>query len=757
MARCRPQPSTLLFAALLASSVPVGGAAAIDQEIRWHAASLESGGEPFDIAAADFDGDGRLDIASTNARDSTVSVFLNRGDGRFAARQTIPTGSFPRGLVAADLTRDGLADLAVASTGLDQVDVYVALGGGRFAAPRVYPVGKRPFLAASADWNGDGKPDLAVANEARDVSLLIGDGQGGFVVQTIAAGALPSAVAAGDWDGDGHVDLAVTNWGSNTVTVHRARGAAFAPPSQLTFAGFGMFGIVGGDLDRDGYEDLAWNDIKQSAFWIAYGDADGAFRRSRQVTAGPGVRSVRARDLDGDGWPDLVGADTADGSVSVALADGRGGYGPTQYVPVGLKPRVAEVADLNGDGRPDVAVTNMDSDVIVLLFNQGLVPRAAPLEPGPMQTAARLDVDGFVTPSGLALAPHGGLLVADQSQHRVLRLPLAGGRPVVVVGSGLPGCSGDRGAALSASLHSPSSLVLTRDGGLWIADTENNRIRRVDASGTITTVAGGDGDVADTDSPDLRSGDVRSPDVRSPDVRSPDVHSPDVHSDDVRSADTGSAQTASATPTSAGADSRAVYRPNSLALAADGSLFFVEQLRGRIRRLAPDGNLHAVAGTGTPGLAGDGGAATAAQIAPVVHLAISSSGELLLAEPLGRRIRRIDRQGIIATLAGGAPHGSPQDIGQPCAILADHHGGAYFGTAEALMHIAADGRVHRVVDLADAHKVGWLLSGPTALVLAPDGRFIAADSGGHVLRLATDGRAEILAPAAHIETASAER
>jgi len=701
MARCRPQPSTLLLAALLAC-LSVGGAWAADREIRWHAASLESGGEPFDIAAADFNGDGRVDLASTNARDSTVSVFLNLGGGQFAPRQVIPTGEFPRGLVAADLTHDGLADLAVTSTASGRVFVYINRGGGRFDAPRIYAVGTRPFLCASADWNGDGNADLAVANEAQGVSLLLGDGHGGFVAQTIAAGQLPSAIAADDWDGDGRPDLAITSWGSNTLTLYDVHGGVLGAPRQLTSPGYGMFGVAGGDFDRDGVQDIVWNDIRQQGFWIAYGSADGSYRRTKLVPAGPGVRSVRGRDLDGDGWLDLVGADTADGSVSVALSDAHGGYEATQFVPVGIRPRVAEIAELNGDGRPDVAVTNMSSDRIVLLFNEGLEPRAPPLEPGPLLTAASPDVDGFVIPSDVALAPPDALLIVDQAQHRVLRLPLAGGRPQVVVGNGLAGCAGDGGEALQAGLRFPSAVALQPDGSVLVADTDNHRIRRVDAHGIITTIAGGDMD---------------------------------------ESAD------------AATVDATAVYRPSSLALAPDGTLYFFEQLRARVRCIAPDGRLRDVAGTGVPGQSGDGGAATAAQLGPVAHLAVDSGGALLIADQMGHRIRRIDAHGIITTLAGGSIGGAG-DIGAPSSIASDRRGGAYFGTAAALMHVSAQGDVQRAIDLADAHTHGWLLSGPTALVAAPDDRLIATDGGGHVLRFAADGRASVLAEPSHLQTAS---
>ena len=99
-------------------------------------------------------------------------------------------------------------------------------------------------------------------------------------------------------------------------------------------------------------------------------------------------------------------------------------------------------------------------------------------------TAAQLD-----TPNGVAATPDGGLLIADSNSHRVRRVA-ADGTITTVAGTGVPGFSGDNGPATAAQLNFPDSVAVLPDGGFLIADNDNNRVRRVAADGTISTVAG---------------------------------------------------------------------------------------------------------------------------------------------------------------------------------------------------------------------------------------------------------------------------
>ena len=127
--------------------------------------TFSTGNGPAGIATADFNNDGRPDLAVTNESDSTVSILLGNGDGTFLAQTAYATGSAPVGIVAADFSSTN-PDLAVADETADNVDILIGNGDGTFTAPIPLPVGNSPVSLAAADLNGDGSIDLANVNNA---------------------------------------------------------------------------------------------------------------------------------------------------------------------------------------------------------------------------------------------------------------------------------------------------------------------------------------------------------------------------------------------------------------------------------------------------------------------------------------------------------------------------------------------------------------------------------------------------------------
>ena len=115
---------------------------------------------------ADFNGDGKLDVAVTDSGANVVYILLGNGDGTFAPPITIAVGNNPDAIVTGDLNNDGKIDLAIANFADNTVTVLLGNGDGTFsqAAGSPYPVGKGPYQLVTADFNGDGKLDLAVVN-----------------------------------------------------------------------------------------------------------------------------------------------------------------------------------------------------------------------------------------------------------------------------------------------------------------------------------------------------------------------------------------------------------------------------------------------------------------------------------------------------------------------------------------------------------------------------------------------------------------
>lgn len=184
---------------------------------------------PDSVAVGDFNRDGNLDLAVANNFDSTVSVLLGNGAGSFTAAPGSPftVHAGPTSLAAGDFNGDGKLDLAVVYSGDDVVSVLLGKGDGSLGNAVDYSADSTPTALAKSlamavgDFNGDGTLDLAVANFGDNtVSVLLGKGDGTFLPQAIfPTDSGPNSVAIGDFNGDGRMDIAVVNGGSNDVSI----------------------------------------------------------------------------------------------------------------------------------------------------------------------------------------------------------------------------------------------------------------------------------------------------------------------------------------------------------------------------------------------------------------------------------------------------------------------------------------------------------------------------------------------------------
>jgi hypothetical protein len=208
------------------------------------------------VAIADFDGDGKLDIAVLLPANG-IAILTGRGDGTFNSARpvTVPTPS--GGLIAADFNQDGFVDLATTINGT-QIAVLLNKGNGTFYAPTNTPIGISGIALTSlrtADFNGDGIPDLAAISSGT-VNLavaLMGKGDGTFTLTAQKPIPASYSVAVADVNGDGRPDLAIAS--STTLTVLENLGmGTFA--DQLAFPVTSVGAVVSGDFNKDGRSDL---------------------------------------------------------------------------------------------------------------------------------------------------------------------------------------------------------------------------------------------------------------------------------------------------------------------------------------------------------------------------------------------------------------------------------------------------------------------------------------------------------------------
>jgi hypothetical protein len=340
---------------------------------------------PSGIAVGDFNGDGKLDLAVVNFGDWNIYVLLGNGDGTFQAARSVYVasgGGFPWYVVAADFNGDGRLDLAVSNYQDNSLSVLLGNGDGTFQAPQTTPVGTNPAKVAVGDFNGDGKPDLAVSSVANGtVSVLLGKGDGTFLPPLVTpAGANPWYFAVGDFNGDGKLDLAVADYGcpldcnsspSNTVTVLLGNGdGTFLPGTNLT-VGNGPAGVAVGDFNGDGRLDLAVTNLNDNTLSVLLGNGDGTFQ-APHTFADPGMTHpyfVAVGDFNGDGKLDLVVSNELNTTVSVLLGNGDGTFQAAQDFAVDNDPVYVTVNDFNGDGAPDLAVANLHALSISVLLN----------------------------------------------------------------------------------------------------------------------------------------------------------------------------------------------------------------------------------------------------------------------------------------------------------------------------------------------------------------------------------------------------
>jgi sugar lactone lactonase YvrE len=323
-------------------------------------------------------------------------------------------------------------------------------------------------------------------------------------------------------------------------------------------------------------------------------------------------------------------------------------------------------------------------------------------------------------------------------------------------GRNTPGFSGDGGRATSAQLNEPYGIAVDDAGNLYIADGVNRRIRKVDANGIITTIAGngaigfnGDG-IAATDA----AIDVTNVTVSASGI----VYITDGYNNRVRVVTTDGMITTIAgngSPSYSGdggpATDAALNSPADLKVDTFGNVYIADLLNNRVRKVTTDGNIITVAGNGSPYYNGDGEPATTAQLNSPYGVAVDDTGTLYIAEFNGQRIRKVSTAGIISTFAGTGINGYSGDGAQaamaqlsyPRGVTVDNTGNVYitdFGN-ERIRKVHASGIITTVAGNGTAGFKGdggpasaANLSDPVYTCVDPAGNIYVADRGNNKIR-----------------------
>lgn len=295
-----------------------------------------AGGEPNDLAIADMNGDGNLDLVIPNHQTPYITILLGDGKGRFAPAPGSPfdVHSFPHphGVAVADFDGDGNLDVMTDSWGHNQIELLTGDGKGGLRLPgRFFSTGRRPYeRLRSADFNRDGHPDIVTTNLDDDaVGVLLGDGHGNFAPapgSPVAAGGKPWQVWAGDMNGDGNADLVVIPYQRDlaseaqdvaTVLLGDGRGGfAPMPGTPLSLAGCrGPNSVTAGELGK-GHRVVAVSCAQSRTLALFERGAGGSWQ-TQSVPIKGGWGSVALAQLTRDGRTALITADADAGSVTI--------------------------------------------------------------------------------------------------------------------------------------------------------------------------------------------------------------------------------------------------------------------------------------------------------------------------------------------------------------------------------------------------------------------------------------------------------
>ena len=336
------------------------------------------GAEPKAVAVADFNNDGKKDLASVNRIGHTVSILLGDGAGNFGAATNFSTGdtfSEPFALAVGDFNNDGKTDVVVSKPNVHLVSLLLGDGSGGLGAPVDFSVGENPATFGVGDFNGDDKSDLAVADFGFNdggVYILLGTGTGSFGSPTkFTTGPRPRYVAVADFNRDNKSDLAVANvgFGFNKISILLGNGTGgFNAP--LDFAvGSSPIGLVIRDFNKDNFLDIAVANTDSHNVSILKGNGEGSFGAATNFPANTFPLSITSGDFDGDGKLDLaVGANSTGDRISILRGDDTGQFMPPASFSAGSGPYDLAAGDFIGNGSSGLAVANASSNNLSVLI-----------------------------------------------------------------------------------------------------------------------------------------------------------------------------------------------------------------------------------------------------------------------------------------------------------------------------------------------------------------------------------------------------
>jgi hypothetical protein len=355
---------------------------------------------PYGVAAADVDGDGKVDLVVANNDGDNVSVLWGDGNGGFLdSGAPFPTGVGPFAVAVGDFNNDGKLDIVTSDEIGDTaaggtVTLLLNQGNRAFAAGVSTDTGGSPQAIVVGDFDGDGLPDVATANNFDGTVSILHNLDNGtlFLAQTVTIGpeAEPVGLVLADLNGDGRSDMVVTNSaggtdGNGTVSVLKGvAGGMFEAQPEIPLPGDCStiacvpVAVAVADLNGDTKPDIVVANNEDDTVSVLLGNCDLTFNSGGNFPVDASPEWVVAADFNRDGHVDiatssdfgnLANPSDLNDKVSVLLGNGDGTFMPLVDFDVGLGAFGIVAADLNSDHKPDIASANVDDGTVSVLLN----------------------------------------------------------------------------------------------------------------------------------------------------------------------------------------------------------------------------------------------------------------------------------------------------------------------------------------------------------------------------------------------------
>lgn len=298
--------------------------------------------------------------------------------------------------------------------------------------------------------------------------------------------------------------------------------------------------------------------------------------------------------------------------------------------------------------------------------------------------------------AGVACDTHGNVFIADFGNNAIRKVD-ASGVITTVAGTGTAGYSGDGGAATAAKLYHTAGVAVDNAGNVFIADSWNNVVRKVNSSGIITTIAGTGAAGYTGDGGPATAATLDDPNSLTVDAAG-NVYIADAHNNVIRKVSTsGMISTVVGNGYNAGtthggysgdggpAAAAELYYPESVAFDGAGNMYIAELYNNVVRKVSAAGIISTFAGNNVAGYSGDGSPATSAQLGYPYDVVADASGNIYIADASNNVIRKVNASGIISTYAGNGTAGETGDGGaataaelsQPTGCAVDGYGNLY--------------------------------------------------------------------------------